>query len=77
MLRLHCIIVKRACNADWSRWLSEILDTDVNIRDKLLGIEYVKQQILPKLYERADMHGELAGFKQHAEAAEDYLEKRQ
>ncbi len=52
-------------------------DKDLDIRDKWLGIKYLKRKTTRKLYETADMHGNVTSFKQQAEAAADYLEKKQ
>ena len=48
-------------------------DKDLDIRDKWLGIKYLKRKTTRNLYETADMHGNITSFKQKAEAAADYF----
>ncbi len=47
---------------------------DLDIRDKWLGIKYLKNNFKPKLHECADKHGNKIGPKQRAEATAEYLE---
>ena len=44
------------------------------MRDKCLGIELLKKNSEPRLYEKADRHNQFVDFDQHAEAAADFLE---
>ena len=69
--------VRKAVKTDWQRWLQEITDKDLDVRDKWLGIKYIKRKRAPKLYERANLEGYAINFKQHASAAADYLETKQ
>jgi len=70
-------LVAREAKKDWEKWLAEITEKDLDIRDKWLGIKYLKNTRGHKLYERADVRGRVVPFRQHAEAAAEYLETKQ
>jgi len=69
--------VRNALKKDWERWLHEITDVDLDIRDKWMGIKFLKTVKAPKLYERADRHGRCVDFDKQAEVAANYLENVQ
>jgi len=69
--------VKKMINKNWNDWLKNITESELDIRDKWLGIKFIKTTHKAKLYERKNRQGELVTFKQQAEAAADYLEKDQ
>jgi len=69
--------VRKALKHDWEQWLQNITDVNLDIRDKWLGIKYLKTVKNRKLYERADIHGQNVDFASQAEAAAVYLESVQ
>lgn len=44
---------------------------DIHVRDKWLGIKYLKQPHKPKLFEMADKNGNKVGYRDRAEALAD------
>ena len=67
----------KAVKQDWEKWLAITVDKDLEIRDKWLGIKFIKRNYEPKLYEKVDRHKKLIDFDQHAEAAADSVENCQ
>ena len=72
-----CKRVRKATKQDWETWLGQMTDKDLDLRDKWLGIRFLKKQHSRKTYECADRFGRQVGFKDHATAAADYLEEVQ
>jgi len=70
-------VAAKAVREDWKKWLAEITDHELDIRDKWLGIKYIKRNYSPKLYEKACHDNKNLPFEKHADAAADYLEKKQ
>lgn len=64
-------------NKNWNDWLKNNTENELDIRDKWLGIKFIKTTHKAKLYERKNRQGELVTFKQQEEAAANYLEKDQ
>ena len=62
---------------DWEKWLNEITASELDVRDKWLGIKFIKQRRAPQLYERASMEGNCIPFSKQAEGAAEYLSERQ
>jgi len=75
--RNKCVQARSASKKDWQNWLQDMTHSSLDLRDKWLGIKYLKERHSPKLYERATVEGKLAGFRKQADAAADYLEKHQ
>jgi len=46
------------------------------IKDKWLGIKYIKKKFSPNLYERANTQGHTVGVQDRANAAAEYLESK-
>lgn len=69
--------VRRAKRKDWRAWVKASVTEDMDVRDKWLGIKYLKQKFAPNLYERADRFGKTVSLKQRADAAADYLAEKQ
>ncbi len=69
--------VRRELRKDWTFWAENLTDKELDIRDKWLGIKQLKRKVTRKLYESADMHGNVTAFKQQTDAAADYLEQKQ
>ena len=69
--------VRRATKQDWHKWLQNITDAELDLRDKWLGIKYIKQKKAPKLFERAKIDGSTASIRQQADASADYLQEKQ
>ena len=70
-------ISAKAVKTDWEAWLAKTVDTDLELRDKWLGIKFIRKNHEPKLYEKADRHKNLVDFDSQAEAAADHLENCQ
>ena len=66
-----CLQVKKATNADWLKYTQAITDVDLDIREKWLGIKFLKKSHRPKLFEKKDRFGRALNFEEHAEAAAD------
>ena len=69
--------VKTAAQNYWEQWLANIKDKDLDLRDKRLGIKFLKSKYAAKTYERADRPGKQVGFREEANAAADYLHNEQ
>ena len=69
--------VKKATKHDWESWLANITDKELDLRDKWLGIRFLKNKFAHKTYERADRFGKQVNFDQEASTAAEYLEKEQ
>ena len=66
---------QRSVKKDWNNWLHNITDAELDVRDKWLGIKYIKNTHAPKLYEKANRGcNKQLDFAKHADAAADYLE---
>ena len=50
--RIICRAVKQSTKRDWENWLSQITDQDLDLRDKWLGIRFLKKKFDSKTYER-------------------------
>jgi len=75
--KVKCKEVRKAIRSDWHQWLSEITDAELDIRDKWLGIKYLKRTKQANLFERSNLQGQSVDFKNQADAAADYLEQKQ
>lgn len=69
--------VQRSKRNDWKKYTDSLVNEDMDIRDKWLGIKFLKQQRKPKLYEFANRHGQIVPGHERAEAMADYLENVQ
>lgn len=69
--------IRKAKRKDWKNWVHSTITEDLDIRDKWMGIKFLKQKFSPALYERADMHGTTVEISQKATAAADYLAQKQ
>ena len=52
----------KAVTLDWETWLAKTVDVDLDIRDKRLGIKYLRKTFDPDLYEKADKHKKEVDF---------------
>jgi len=52
-----CKKVENAKRTDWKKFVHESVMEEMDIRDKWMGIKYVKNKHSPNLYERADRPG--------------------
>ena len=75
--KAKCKEVRKAVRKDWEKWLAEITDTELDIRDKWLGIKFLKRPKQTNLFERSNLQGQSVDFKNQADAAADYLEQKQ
>lgn len=69
--------VRKAKRKDWRHWVKQSVDEDMDVRDKWLGIKFLKKKHAPNLYERADMHGNTVNFNDKAKATAEYLSTKQ
>jgi len=69
--------VKRAKRKDWHKWVKQGVTEEMDVRDKWLGIKFIKQKHSPNLYERANMQGTTVGINEKAQAAAEYLAQKQ
>ena len=46
-------LAAKAVKFDWENWLAKTVDVDLDIRDKWLGIKYLRKTFDPNLYEKA------------------------
>lgn len=58
-------------NENWNDWLQNITENELDLKDKWLGIKFIKTNHKAKLFERKNRQGELVSF------AADYLENDQ
>ena len=69
--------IRRSKRNDWKNYTEQIVNNDLDVRDKWLGIKYPKKQHKPSLYEFANRHGNVVNLNEKAEATADYLEQVQ
>ena len=72
-----CKIAKKAIKKDWETWLHTITNEELDIRDKWLGIKFLKKNHQPRLYEKADASKNVLEFHKLANAAAVFLEQKQ
>jgi len=68
---------KKAVNLDWEKWLGSTMDKDLDLRDKWLGIRFLKKKNESKTYEGSDRFGKQVNASEQAAAAAEYLQKEQ
>ena len=54
--------VRRSKRKDWKSLVKQSVTEDMDVRDKWLGIKFLKKKHAPNLYERADMNGRTVNF---------------
>ncbi len=65
--------VRRIKRKDWIVHTENMVNNDMDIRDKWLGIKTIKKDFKPNLYEISDRMGNKVKLKDKAEAIADYL----
>ena len=66
--------VRRSNRADWRKYAEGMVTNDPDIRDMWLGVQFLKKERKPNLYQFADKDGNVVSIKKEAEATADYLE---
>lgn len=65
--------VRASKRQDWKKFTDDLVQNDMDIRDKWLGVKFLKRDRKPKLYEFADKDGKPVTLKEKAEVTADYL----
>ena len=70
-------LARKSKRKDWRTWVHKSVTKQLDIRDKWMGIKYIKQKHSPNLYEQANARGESVNLGDRAQAAADYLAEKQ
>ena len=76
-LRDQIKLIRRCKRKDRKIFTHNMVDKDMDIKDKWIGIKYLKQTYKPNMYEKSDKQGKKVSLKEKAEATADYLEQVQ